>query len=190
MARLCSIQVDGKPPPPRIELNAYLRDYRIYSDRGLWRVHMADGSKDSVPFVDDMVLPDAFNGSGTKAEKVEKAQRKLAKQISTFVAKVDKVDVLPMPESGDCWSCSMFDRAKSGGTYCGYASRTGSKSTNPDHLLEHVKEGYLHGSLLVNAMRWAGYHEEGIVIHWQIDNRRTIKSSLRRYLRSQLGLPT
>jgi len=54
-----------------------------------------------------------------------------------------------------------------------------------------MDEGYLHGSLLVNAMRWAGYKDEGISLCYGMakrGNRDAFKRALRRYLKRKLGL--
>jgi hypothetical protein len=31
-----------------------------------------------------------------------------------------------------------------------------------EHLREHIKENYMHGSLIVNALRFCGYRDQGI----------------------------
>ena len=62
------------------------------------------------------------------------------------------------------------------------------KTTNTDHILSHIEEQYIHGSLLVNAMRWAGYSDEGIGLHYQMKLTDTFKRTLRRYVKAQLGL--
>ena len=94
----------------------------------------------------------------------------LKESINRFVKLVDTCETLPTPDLGDCWYCRLFE----------------TKDT--DHLLSHIDEGYLHGSLLVNAMRWAGYRDDQIGLHYSMDLRDTFKRALRRYLKHSLAL--
>ena len=154
--------------------------YRVYSNKGQWTISNGDGR--SVPFYDGIVLPDALAGS-KKAEREAARNAKLTKQINAFVRQVDKLEKLPTPDAGDCWLCALQD---SKGTSVGEFS---GRESNADHLLGHIRENYLHGSLLVNAMRWAGYRDEGTALHLQgLGSRVSVKSALRRYLRRKLGI--
>ncbi|MDD4354226.1 MAG: hypothetical protein PHN56_07280 [Candidatus Nanoarchaeia archaeon] len=57
---------------------------------------------------------------------------------------------------------------------------------NNDHLITHLKEKYLHGSILVNAMREAGYRDEQIRFHYAGKYFDAFKRSLRKYLQKRL----
>lgn len=183
-------------------LNRFMPGHgKIFSVKGQW--HIAPG----VPFVEGVEL-DATTGAlvdmaklARKAVKVGSERTRLAKQIEGFVKKIHELPELPQPCNGDCWICSMFQRVEPVANGYGPGNRTGQKVGDPSHLLEHVKEGYLHGSLLVNAMRWAGYKDEGIGIWWHMHKRdkadgryngrhSPVARALRRFLRSQLGLAT
>ena len=59
-------------------------------------------------------------------------------------------------------------------------------SDNVTHLHEHVKEGYLHGSLLVNAMRAYGYNDSQIGLYYSMKIADTFKRAVRRYLQRNL----
>ncbi len=142
---------------------------RVYSDRGVWYV---DHAGKTAPFFDGMILPDDMD----KGDKTAKQSREQIKAINAFVAKIDELPKLPMPNNGDCWFCALHDNGKAWG------------EDQRDHLQSHIDEGYLHGSLLVNAMRWAGYRDEGIGAMYQMDLRDTFKRTLRRYLKRKLGL--
>jgi hypothetical protein len=105
--------------------------------------------------------------------------------IRKFVAKCDKFECLPKPENGDCWLCSMHDKdGKSWGDHSG----------DHEHIRSHIQEGYLHGSLILNALKWAGYRNPGLI--WQMSNRDLsegkkpdmVKRALKRYLCRQCGL--
>lgn len=157
--------------------------YRIVQERGQWFVtRWYENDCDRIPYYDGMILPDAFNKRAA-GDKLEKANAKLTKEINSFVRKLDKLDKLPMPGGGDCWYCHLFQgKVEPGAEHKG----------DTEHLLQHIREGYIHGSLLVNAMRWAGYQDAGIssyYLHSKPGSRQSIKSALRRYLRRHLGLP-
>lgn len=107
-------------------------------------------------------------------EKTEKKNIKIKAKITKFCNLITK-DNLPTPNNGDCWYCSMHD--KDGNTMGG---------NNHDHLLEHLKENYLHGSLLVNAMREAGYRDEQIGFHYGLQLHDTFKRATRKYLQKRL----
>ena len=68
----------------------------------------------------------------------------------------------------------------------------GAKVADPEHLHSHCREGYIHGTLIVNAMRWAGYADEGI--QWMAfgtgrgHGRDSVVRAMRRYLLRQFGL--
>ena len=68
-----------------------------------------------------------------------------------------------------------------------YSQKTiGDLSNNNEHLLNHLDEGYLHGSILVNAMQETGYSNEGIGVHYQRKVVNSFKRAVRRYLQKRL----
>jgi len=146
-----------------------------YYKPGQWR----DPRKPAI-FVDGITL----NTRGTVISKTPKpdlvllATKKMKKKINAFVATIDKLDSLPLPTSGDCWYCSMQTTDTN--------EPLGDATNNTEHLKSHVFENYLHGSLLVNAMRSAGYEDQQIGIHYQMQWKDTFKRALRRYLNSKL----
>ena len=142
---------------------------QIYSNRGEWFVSAKGRER---PFFDGMCIGPRL-GIPTAPPS---AYRETAKAIAGFIRKLP--DPLPVPNAGDCWLCSMFNAKQKPGAAC----------HDPSHLLDHVRENYWHGSLIVSAMRWAGYHDTGIRLHYQMKLRDTIKRVVRRYLRRQLGL--
>lgn len=176
---------------------------RIFSDRGVWYI-----ARDVV-FYEGIEL-DATTGAIMDLQRAAKRairagadiERK-KKLIEKFIRKFHDLPKLPEPCAGDCWLCSMFDAAKLAPVKNDYGpgNGTGQKVSDPDHLLQHLKEGYLHGSLIINAMRWAGYKDEGISLWWHMTNRdkaegkyergrNMVARTLRRFLASQLGLAT
>jgi len=159
-------------------MGAALPGYRLYANKGSW--YVAAGELGTIPYYDGMILPDAFKkpDKGAAAEKKEQSERAALRK---FVSKIDKLDALPLPSNGDCWLCCLHDAA---------GKSMGEHGDDAGHLRQHIKEGYLHGSLLVNAMRWAGYQDMGIR-YWlnsKPGQRSQVKSALRRYLYRKLGL--
>lgn len=96
------------------------------------------------------------------------------KKLSSLKAKIKKycdlitVDNLPVPSSRDCWHCLLF------------------KTDDNEHLYNHIKENYLHGSILVNSMREAGFTDNNIAVHYQLKLVDTFKHNLRKYLQKRL----
>jgi hypothetical protein len=138
---------------------------RLYQTKGLW--YLSEGKL----FYDNCIIDQSGKliSKELKNTAIESKVTKLKKQITKYCNLITK-DNLPLPNSGDCWVCSMFDK----------------DSKQNDHLLQHIKESYLHGSILVNAMRETGYSDTGIGLHFQMKYIDTIKRSLRKYLQKRL----
>lgn len=100
----------------------------------------------------------------------------MKKKIKKYVDLITP-DNLPTPSNGDCWFCLMRD--KDGKTM-------GDLSKDNDHLLSHLDEGYLHGSILVNAMNEAGYVDRQIAVHYSMKLASTFKRAVRKYLTKRL----
>lgn len=168
--------------------------YAIQSIRGDWYVARLSDRKQIV-FRDGMTLPAAFNDPSYTA--VDEERRILVKSIKKFIGLIDGFDKLPLPDNGDCWFCLMFDKVEANDqpkdSGMGHARENGMQAPGGDlsHLQSHLDEGYINGSLLVNAMRWAGYRDQGIAFYLHDTlgrDRRCIKSALRRYLRHRFGM--
>jgi len=106
-------------------------------------------------------------------------KKTLEEKIDKFVARIDRCQKLPVPEARDCWDC--YFQTPMGKELCD-EERHGT-----EHLLSHIKEGYLHGSLIYNALRWAGYDDEQTARILQASDKPVVKRSLRRYLSARLG---
>ena len=174
-----------KTPTTKNRINIGLRGYTLHQDAGTW--YVSGGALGQVPFYDGMIVPDAFEKKGPrkKADAAELREKKLRAAIKKFARQLNTMPEIPQPSGGDCWLCCMRDpQGKS----------MGEHGNDVEHLREHVRENYLHGSLIVNAMRWAGYSDEGIRYYYsraaQGDKsmRRVLARALRRYLYRKLGL--
>jgi hypothetical protein len=104
----------------------------------------------------------------------DKKVNAMKKRIAKYVNLITK-DNLPVPSNGDCWLCLLRDKD----------GHTMGENDN-SHLLSHLKEKYLHGSILVNAMREVGYKDQQIGFHYQMKLSDTFKRSLRKYLQKRL----
>jgi hypothetical protein len=164
--------------------------YVLYQDKGLWYVKQQSTGV-MIPFFDGIHIPKCFTDRKIrrKGERAAVEQIKLRALIKKFVAKIDAMQELPEPSPGDCWSCAL--RGENGQTW-------GDSSSGNGHIEEHVREGYLHGSLLVNALLYSGLTMQNIGVWYAMDkadgkykakrDRRMIKRRLRDYLYAKLGL--
>jgi len=142
---------------------------RVRQDKGVW---YANGKA----FYDGMVFNDAGELISPPIDVDFDFIKQMKKKINKFCSLITKEN-LPVPSNGDCWFCLM--RTEDGETM-------GDSSKNHDHLVDHMEEGYLHGSLLVNAMRERGYKDEQIGFHYQLRVVDTFKRAVRRYLQKRL----
>jgi hypothetical protein len=146
--------------------------------------------RNRVLFVDDITVNADGYAQRPDARRMAKDVRKRAK-LDREVARIDKfVDhciakvaagKVPMPSNGDCWFCLGMD---DGGS--------------PDHLAAHMRERYVVPSMLINALRFAGYPDAGIGISLGMapdathlsfgfsPDGETVKRALRRYLMRRL----
>jgi hypothetical protein len=159
---------------------------RVGSQAGIWFV-------DGVPFYDGMTVDSNGKplGNGADAATILQDAKAVKRKIAQFCTLVSTVDELPQPNAGDCWICSMFQREPSReGHQHEFNTVKNQSGPNGDteHLMSHLDEKYLHGALLVNAMRWAGYTDSQIGLHYGMNLRDTFKRTLRRYLGRKLGI--
>jgi hypothetical protein len=180
----------------RDRLNKYLPDnWRVYSVKGVWYLsRTADGCGWGYNEVHPrIVFKDGFRSEDFETclrmtERDEKEQIILKAKIAKFVdAKLRKGKVWPQPSYGDCWHC--FFKGPSG-----TMGEMSGKDAEREHILGHIQEGYMHGSLIVNALCWSGMTDFaiGMCFHEKDDSRqsfrRLARQRIRRYLQFKLGL--
>lgn len=161
-----------KSPTTKHRINLYA-PVSIGSDRGMWSVRSKGASaifQDGMQIGANGELPE---GGPDIAKQILATKKRIAK----FIRKVD--DGIPMPDSGDCWLCCM--RSAEGKTM-------GEMGNDLEHLNGHIDEGYLHGSLIVNALRHKGYQDSQLPYVIRIGD--IVKRSLRAYLGDKLGIGT
>ena len=167
---------------------------RISQERGQWFLLGLDkdGYPDHsvrFPFADGVVVDEQGLPLNAKALEVKgEKTAKLLRQINDFCRKVTKhirEKGMPEPNAGDCWYCSMSE-VKTG-------QSLGEVTDNADHLLSHIKEGYVHGSLIYRAMK-ALRSKQNLAYMWTMAKDRPddsfavtqIVQDVRRYLRRSL----
>lgn len=158
------------------QVNAYL-----YQSKGQWYISKV-GADSTVPYFDGICVPQCFDDpkAQAKGEKAEAASARLSKKIREYVKRIpNDAPAAQMPGPGDCWHCGMFDRVE----------RPGQKTRDPEHLLAHLKEGYVPGWLIVNALRWAGATDYAVQLAFSEGGYWNARNTVRRYLRAQLALP-
>lgn len=142
----------------------------IHQERSIWRV-LYNGCTSIL--YDGMVL---FRGRIVKPKTRDKKSERLIRQINVYCAKIAKLDKLPEPDLGDCFVC-RFEQTRQG----------------TDHLLSHLDEKYIHGTLIVNALRDAGYTDTAISMFYAYPQtfgtfRDSVVRATRRYFKKYLGI--
>jgi len=157
-------------------LNDYLpSNFGIYQEKGQWYVCI-DGEEEHFMFYDGIKFSYEGKLLTEKRDPDWAKIKKINKMIKSYCDGMKKLEKLPEPSSGDCWYCCM--NTKEGNTL-------GEALKNNDHLYQHVKDHYYHGSLFVNAMRYKGYQNRqiGVIFHMFRDR---VVDCVRSYLRNKL----
>jgi|TARA_Y100000034_G_scaffold131097_1_gene191071 hypothetical protein len=157
-----------KTPTTKERINRFLDSGYIYQRNSEW--YLTLGGETSV-FYDGMEIR---NNKIVKIKEKNISTGYHLKLIKRYCDKLMRMDRFPEPSGGDCWHCAM--RTKEG--------QTMGEISKSDHIINHLKTGYIHGSIIYNALVWAGYkpqytfHMKDIAIR-----------ALRRYLKTKLGIP-
>jgi hypothetical protein len=176
-----------------ISLGAFgLGAFYIYSNKGQWFVGKRPEHVDAIPFTDGMILPDAWDDPDARAQAQRDgvAAKLLKKQIRDFVKATlpDGVE-LPKPELGDCFICmAQRETLPQQGPFRGEGMTTHDGDTG--HLLEHIREGYMHGTLIMNALRSGGWTDTQIsfVAYRKGADIARVRKAVAKYLQKRLGL--
>lgn len=131
-----------KTTKTRIEENT---DLSVCQEKGIWYIwtnRSKPGARDHSMFYDGITIDK--NGKITSGIKVspDKVINQFRKDTGKLVKMITK-DNIPLPDSGDCLVC-RFDLA--------------SHKATPDHLISHVREQYLHGSLIWLCLDLSGFN--------------------------------
>jgi len=148
--------------------------FTIYQKNHVWYVSTSVGTYD---FYDGMTFD--FSGcliSEDRTVDLEKLSE-LKKAIKKFCNLLDNLESIPQPSGGDCWNCHLKS---------GEGESMGDVFKSVEHLQNHIEEGYIHGSLLVNALLDSGYRREQVGLFYHLNDRSIFKRSLRKYLIKKL----
>jgi len=167
-----------KTPTTKDRMNRLQSYATIIQEKGLWYL-----TTDRNPCQNKDTWISFFDGIEIDNYKVvnprklaHKKEEYLLKQIQVYCKKLKELKELPAPNGGDCWDCSFQTNDE----------RTMGDLSGSDHLKSHLKEKYIHGSLIMNALKWAGYRCPELIV----GHRDSVVRSVKRYLKSQLGLVT
>jgi hypothetical protein len=151
--------------------------FNVWTDKGVWYIKEPATAR-VLPFFDGIT----FNKQGKVVGKIQAPDfekiKAVKKNIAAYIKLVDKLESIPMPDSGDCWYCLMV--TNEGKTW-------GDTSQDHSHLESHLEEGYIFGAIIYNALKEKGYQYPEVIM--QMNCKTSIKFALRRYLNRRL-LPT
>ena len=155
------------------------KGYSLSQVKGQWYVvRTIDFNRANTPYYDGINVPGCFEKANIEGNRVASKEAKLRKQVAKFVNGLDKLSELPEPCAGDCLYCQgIFGDNEDAG-----------------HLLSHLEENYLHGSLIMNALQFRNYPNPGLIFHMGNADLKAgrkptiIKQALRRFLFAKLGL--
>jgi hypothetical protein len=168
-----------------VTTKARLNDYgplRVWSDRGVWYAggpaHTGDGP---VIYADGMTFHTTTGAiTGDAPRSALDDARAMARRIRVYVRAMPTGDALAeilANTGGDCWYCLM-ETAE--------GQSLGDATGDASHLTEHMREGYYVGTMIIRAVREAGYGPF-MVTHGGPD---TLRRCLTRYLKARLTTTT
>ncbi len=185
------LNTDGYLTSTTKERMGYLNDrgYHISQVNKIWYL-VNRSTKKEWTFKDGITIhaDGTVTGNGIDPKELLNLDKQIKKYIEGYIkalfdGKIGK------PGPGDCWGCLMKDIT------------TGKPVMGTDHLLSHFEEKYCVPSLLMNAIETfpvliAAKSSIGYYLKFHDQECKTfddiakiqVKSSLRRYLRRQLGM--
>lgn len=148
--------------------------FRVWTNKGVWYITEPATSK-VIPFFDGITFDAAGNVKGNSYIVDFAKIKAVKKQIAKYIKLVDTLNPIPFPSNGDCWYCAMKTQE---------GKSLGDAFKDTDHLENHLEEGYIHGSIIFNALKEKGYREPALIM--RMNCKTSIKSALRRYLSRRL----
>lgn len=171
-----------------------VRDLRVGSYKGSWSIGgawFADKESASDKFFDGIRFSRRTGKTlnGTVGKLAVKREERLKKQITDY-GKMLKHRLMTQgglhPAAGDCLycNCSLDKMTKAGKVF-----------PDNDHIMLHIKDKYIHGSLNVLALLWAGWRKEQLF--WQVGQPGTpmdersadrLTKTVQKFLKAQAGM--
>ena len=159
----------------KARMNEFQDVTNVWQEKGIWYCGTSYSRTNSIEFYDGIIF--SFDGELLSKEKKEsKKINALNKKIKAYCKKIREMKKLPEPSNGDCWFC-LFRDEKTGVPW-------GDKAQ--DHLISHLDSKYVHGSLIFNALKDAGYQDPSFI--FQMDIRDSIARAIARYFKIRLGI--
>lgn len=121
-----------------------------------------------------IVIPHTFKGnvSDTDTEKRNAMKKKIAEYSKLYVYPYAQ------PSGGDCWFCSM--KTVNGDSL-------GDRRKDNGHLIDHIDEKYVHGSLMYNALKEYGLNDMQMGVWFSFPNmQEQVQRAIRKYLQKRL----
>ena len=149
----------------------------VFQNKGQWYIGDWNSNIKECPlFFDGMII--SKSGKVKRPKHKDGNAEKLLKLINAYCKELKGLKELPKPSLGDCWFCSISagDKNKPLGDFVHLTQ----------HLEDHLKEKYIHGSLILNAIEWAGCRNPALL--FEMDVRVNIVNAVRRYFKAKLGL--
>jgi len=184
---LVILYTDGwKTPTTKDRMNTFGKGFSIWQEKRRWWIQ--DEFNNKSLFYEGATIQ---NGCLTRIEERDSRTDKLEKLINKYCAKIGNLREIPMPSSGDCWHClgetglsGNLNQAEYGVLHeDGRYESKNWKATNC--LISHLEEGYVHGSLIFNALRYTGRNP---IMYLQLGWTSDIRRAVRKYFRRKLGL--
>ena len=170
-------------------MNTYLpMGFAVWSDKGDWSLYL-NGSRVAA-YRDGLTIGPRGGIHGAASVREVKGRATLKKRITAYSKLCAASIPLDEPSRGDCWYCVLnTDTSQSLGDAIG----------NTDHLLSHMKEGYVVPSLVWSALTKAGYDPQKQMIHslvfggrddssFTAVGRAAVKRSVAKYLKRRFNL--
>jgi len=155
-------------------INQYAKGISVYQNKGSWYISIRSELR-SVLFYDGIKFDCTGKLLSKEIELDSKRIDSLKKKIKNYIDLLDKAEKIPFPNSGDCWHCLFKDQNQ---------NSLGDLFKDKDHLLNHIKEKYLHGSIILNSLIESGYTNPALIIQMNLKDH--CKRSLRKYLTKRL----
>ena len=158
-----------KTPTTKDRINNNQDQAYIYQEKSVWYIK-GRAEDELIVFFDGIKFEDGRCLNPKKSTAEHKRVLKDLARIKKYVEKIKTMDELPRPDGGDCLYCQMDNTSE----YC---------------AREHLKEMYIHGSLIRNALRWRGYGDTMLYMIF-VENmmRDQVVKCVRDYLKHNLGL--
>jgi len=170
-------------------MNSYLpMGFAVWSDKGDWSLYR-NGSRVAA-YRDGLTIGPRGGIHGAASVRETKGRATLKKRITAFSKLCAASIPLDYPDAGDCLYCQLRTEDD---------QSLGDAMKDTDHLLSHMKEGYVVPSLVWSALTEAGYDPQKQIIHSLVFGgrddssfagvgRAVVKRSVAKYMKRRFNL--